>query len=94
MPLLGFPRRSKPRNRVAFVFYAADENYAIAVLVFVHLLRGLGMRQDADVLVLPLPLAAGILDKMKRLGIATRRVKPFGHVMDDHYRHALTKHSL
>lgn len=91
MALLRFPRRSKPRNRFAFVFYATEENYAIAVLVFVHLLRGLGMRQDADVLVLHLPLAAEILDKMKRVGIATRRVKPFRHVMNGHYRHSFLK---
>jgi hypothetical protein len=81
MPLrdsLGLP---KSRNRLAFVFYATDEDYAVAVLVFVQLLRDLGIRDDADVIVLHLPIGSSIVKKMKQMGIANRVQLPLAPAM-------------
>ena len=44
------------KNRHAYVFYATNDTYAIAVLVFVRLLRQLGVRDDTDLVVLHLRL--------------------------------------
>jgi alpha-N-acetylglucosamine transferase len=82
---------AKSGNRLAFVFYATNGDYAIAVMVFVHLLRDLGIRQDADVIVLHLPLAPLILEKMRRMGLLTRLVEPLDNVRHQHYRHSLVK---
>jgi hypothetical protein len=86
-------RLSRPRsgNRLAFVFYATDEDYAVAVLVFVRILQELGIRKDADVVALHLPLNASIVEKMRRLGIRTRLVAPVPGVKVWHYRHCLVK---
>jgi len=73
------------------VFYSTNEHYAAAVLVFVHLLRELGMRGDADVLLLHFPLPPSILDKARRMGIITRLVAGFRGVPNDHYRHCFVK---
>lgn len=78
-------------NRLAFVFYATDEPYAVAVMVFVHLLRQLGMRPDADVIVLHRPLAAWITDKLNEMGITTRLVEPVRKLIHRYYRHCLVK---
>src|SRR5579862_7624611 len=91
MRLLDQLSRPKSRNHLAVVFYATDEDYAFAVLVFVHLLRELGIRQDADIVALHLPLNASIVEKMRRLGIRTRLVAPIPGVRIGHYRHCLVK---
>ena len=91
MRLLDRLSRPRSRNHLAFVFYATDEDYAIAVLVFVHLLRELGLREDADVVALHLPLNPSIVEKMRRLGIRTRLVAPIPGVRVGHYRHCLVK---
>lgn len=89
LPDLLKPRRSS--NSLAYVFYATDERYAVAVMVFVHLLRGLGLREDADIVALHLPLSAAVVDRMRKLGIATRLVAPIPGVQVWHYRHCLVK---
>lgn len=73
-------------NRLAFVFYATDETYAAAALVFVHLLRELGMRDDADIIVLHLPLASWIVEKMKSMGIKSRPHFPLDSGMTEKMR--------
>jgi len=83
--------RPQAKNPLAFVFYSTSERYAAAALVFVHLLRGLGMRGDADVLLLHFPLPASMVDKARRMGILTRPVAGFRAVPDDHYRHCYVK---
>lgn len=84
-------RRARPKNRLAFVFYATNERYAAAVLVFVHLLRALGIRSDADLLLLHLPLPRTMLDRAHGMGIVTRPVAAFSGVPNDHYRHCYVK---
>jgi hypothetical protein len=91
MPSFDFLRLPKSSNRLAFAFYATDENYAVAVVVFVYLLRDLGIREDADVIVLHLPLAPPILQKMARMGITTRVVEPFPVARNEYFRHCLVK---
>ncbi len=72
MGLFDLLRLPKRRNRLAFAFYATNDEYAVAVLVFVHLLQQLGIRKDADVVVLHLPLAPDLLGMMKRMGIRSK----------------------
>ena len=84
-------RIPKAKNSTAFVFYATDEAYAIAVLVFVHLLRDLGIRNDVDLLLLHLPLSAPIMEKFQRLGIKTRLVKGFYGARNKYYQHCYVK---
>jgi hypothetical protein len=88
---LGSLPSCKSRNQLALVFYATDEAYALAVMVFVHLLRGLGIRDDADVILLHLPLSSLTLEKMKRLGITTRLVETVQTVKYGGFRHCLVK---
>ena len=83
--------RPQAKNPLAFVFYSTSARYAAAALVFVHLLRGLGIRGDADVLLLHFPLPPAMLDKARRMGIITRPVTGFRGVPDDHYRHCYVK---
>jgi hypothetical protein len=83
--------RPRVKNPLAFVFYSTSEHYAAAVLVFVHLLRELGMRGDADVLLLHFPLPPAMLDKARRMEIITRPVAGFRGVPNDHYRHCFVK---
>lgn len=83
MPVVDSLAPPKSRNRLAFVFYATDENYAIAVLVFVHLLRELGIRDDADIVVLHLPIAPWIVEKMRRMGMMSRVYYPLAPAMTE-----------
>jgi hypothetical protein len=91
MFLSAFSRRPKPRNRLAYVFYATDDIYAVAVLVFVRLLRDLGARSDADILVMHAPLSSALREKMQRLGITTRLVRRYPKAMNASFRHCLLK---
>jgi alpha-N-acetylglucosamine transferase len=65
------------RSRHAYVFYATDDAYGVAVLVFVRRLRQLGLAADADVLVLHLPLSPPVVARMDELGIQRREVTGF-----------------
>ncbi len=82
---------SKSGKRWAYVFYATNREYAIAVLVFVRLLRQLGIRDDADVVVLHLPLSGRIIARMRDLGISTVPVPKLRYVNHRYYRHCLVK---
>jgi hypothetical protein len=75
-PLEGrrLPKFARPRNRLAYAFYATSDAYAIAVLVFVSLLRKLGVRGDADLLVLHRPLPSRIVATMREMGFTTMLV--------------------
>ena len=83
--------RQKAKNPLAFVFYSTSERYAAAALVFVHLLRGLGIRGDADVLLLHFPLPPAMLDKARKMGIITRPMAAFRGGPGHHYRHCYVK---
>src|SRR4029077_14823364 len=91
MFLSAFFRRPKPRNRLAYVFYATDDIHAVAVLVFVRLLRDLGARSDADILVMHAPLSSALRKKMQRWGITTRLVRRYPKAMNASFRHCLLK---
>lgn len=66
------------KSRHAYVFYATDDAYGVAVLVFVRRLRELGVAPDADVLVLHLPLSRPVVARMDALGIQRREVPVVG----------------
>ena len=90
--LLGrFFGRSRSKNRLAFVFYSTNERYATAALVFVHLLCMLGIRSDADVVLLHFPLPPSMLDIAHKMGMITRPVAGFRSVPKNHYRHCYVK---
>lgn len=77
--------------RRAYVFYATNDTYAVAVLVFVRLLRQLGIRGDTDVVVLHLTLSEHLLVMMESMQIVTRRVPAPALVRDRLCRHCLVK---
>jgi lipopolysaccharide biosynthesis glycosyltransferase len=60
-------------------------------MVFVHLLRDLGIRHDADVILLHLPLRARTTEKIKRMGITSRLVETVQTVKYWGFRHCLVK---
>jgi hypothetical protein len=91
MPFFNFLRPPQSRNPLAFVFYATDEIYAVAVMVFVHRLQDLGIRSDADVVLLHLPLSQKILQRIKRLGITARQVETVQTVKSWGFRDCLVK---
>ena len=79
-------------GRRAYVFYATDSTYGIAVLVFVHQLRRLGVARGIELIVLHLPLPAWLLAAMRSLGIETRAVGPLRRVKGArYYRDCLIK---
>jgi alpha-N-acetylglucosamine transferase len=77
-------------NRFAYAFYATSDTYAVAVLVFVHLLRQLGIREDADVVVLHLPVSRHLVNAMRKMGIQTRLVTPLRNARGA-YHHCFVK---
>ena len=79
------------QNRRAFAFYATCHEYAIAVLVFVQLLKRLGIDGNTDLVVIHLPLEEWVLSKMRAMGIATVEVPPLFPMKNRYYRHCLTK---
>jgi FkbM family methyltransferase len=81
----------KSRNRYAYVFYATNDTYAIAVLVFVRLLRRLGIRDDVDIVVLHLRLSRSIVAKMRKLGMVTLMVPELGRGHHRHYKDCFVK---
>lgn len=87
-PELQHPRS---RNRFAYAFYATSETHAIAVQVFVCLLRRLGIRDDADVVVLHLPLSPATLTRMRDLGMHTVPVPGHPRMRHRYYRYCLAK---
>ena len=78
-------------RRRAYVFYATNDLYAVAVLVFVRLLRGLGIPGGTDVVVLHLPLSEYLLARMHSMQIVTRLVPAPRFVRDRYCRHCLVK---
>ena len=81
----------RSQNRFAYAFYATSHTHGIAVLVFVHLLRRLGLREDTDLVVLHLPLSRPILAKMRESGMVTVPVPEHPRVKHRYYRHCLAK---
>jgi hypothetical protein len=86
MFLSAFSHRPKARNRLAYVFYATDDIHAMAVLVFVRLLRELGARSDADIVVMHAPLSSALREKMQRWGITIRLVRRYPKAMNTSFR--------
>lgn len=85
------PRLPSPHHRCAYVFYATNQVYAIAVMVFVRLLRQRGFSDSADLLVLHLPLPRQITEKMRAMGLATVQVAQPGRVNHRYFRDCLVK---
>jgi len=77
--------------RRAYAFYATNNTYAIAVIVFVHLLKRLGVPDAVDVVVLHLPLSARVLTVMRDMGIVTRQVTAPKSLHSSNYRDCLLK---
>lgn len=82
--------RAADTKRFAYAFYATDYTYAIAALTLVKRLRQLHARQDADMVVLHTALPAHLLNRMRALGVVTRRVRAPAKLRG-HYRDCLTK---
>jgi hypothetical protein len=78
-------------NRLAYVFYATNHAYAIAVLVFVRLLRRLGIRGDADLLLLHLPLPAQLVTKVREVGMVPVLVPSLPYVDYPYFKDCLVK---
>jgi alpha-N-acetylglucosamine transferase len=78
------------KSRYAYVFYATDDAYGVAVLVFVRLLRQLGIDTKTDVLVFHLPLAEPIVARMDELGIERREVPGSGR-RSGYFRDSIVK---
>jgi alpha-N-acetylglucosamine transferase len=68
----------RSRKSFAYVFYATNDIYAIAVIVFVRLLCRLGIRDDADLVVLHLQLSPVIVARLREMGMITVMVSRLG----------------
>ncbi len=80
------------KNRYAYVFYATCDRYAVGVLVFVHLLKRVGLRNDIDLVLLHLPVSRYLLVRLREMGVLTRRVATeSSHVRNRYYRDCLIK---
>ncbi|MFC1719767.1 glycosyltransferase [Pseudomonadota bacterium] len=78
-------------GRHAYVFYATNAQYALAVLVFVKLLRDSGVSPDCDIILLHLPLAKSLLQKIREAGIITRARTSPRRLPHAYYRDCLLK---
>jgi hypothetical protein len=67
-------------RRFAYAFYATNDTYGIAVLVFIHLLRRLGIRSGVDLVLLHLKLSSGVIERIRQAGVITRRVDRLPYV--------------
>jgi hypothetical protein len=80
------------KNRYAYVFYATCDRYAVGVLVFVHLLKRVGLRNDIDLVLLHLPVSCYLLVRLREMGVSTRRVATeLLHIRGGYYRDCLIK---
>jgi len=61
-------------RRFAYAFYATNDTYAIAVMVFVRLLRRQGMRAGIDLVVLHVGVSERLLERMRDMGLRLRQV--------------------
>jgi hypothetical protein len=82
--------RSRPKHRCAYVFYATNDAYAVAALVFVRRLRELGLRADLDLVALHHSLSRPLVEAMGELGVVARPVAPLRGKRGG-FRDALTK---
>jgi len=62
-------------KKFAYVFYATDNHYAIAVCVAIRLLKKTGVRNDIDFVVIHLPIARTIIQSMHKMNVITKRVQ-------------------
>jgi hypothetical protein len=64
------------RRRFAYAFYATNDAYAVAVLVFARLLQQLGIRRDVDLLTFHRQVSRPLVEAMTEVGITPRLVSP------------------
>ena len=83
--------RFQPSHRAAYVFYATDDRYALAVLVVRRFLERLETREDADYVVIHLGVSSRLVAAMRASGMITVRSTPLRFVYEDWYRDCLTK---
>lgn len=76
---------------LAYAFYATSSQYALAVIVFVSLLRRLGLREDVELVLIHTPLPVSLLEQARRAGLTTREVRPAPLPQGGYYRHSLVK---
>jgi hypothetical protein len=76
---------------LAYAFYATSDTYAMAVMVFAHLLRRCGVRADADLVVLHAGVSRGLVGRMQRMGLVTRAVAGPAIAGHRYYRDCLVK---
>ena len=88
---MGKPDYTHVNRCRAFAFYATNDQYAIAVMVFVHQLRKIGLVEDADIVVLHLPLSSRVLGGMHRMGIVTSLVSDVPRAYGHYYQYSLLK---
>ena len=79
------------KNRFAYVFYATDDKYAIAVCVAAKLVKDLSVGEGIDFVVLHLPITNFILDIMHQMDIITIQVQKLPRVYNNYFRHCLIK---
>lgn len=78
-------------GRQACVFYASNNTYAVAVLVFVKLLRGHGGVGSYDIVLIHHRLAPGLLEQIKDAGIIPRAATTPLKLPHAYYRDCLLK---
>ncbi len=80
------------KNRFAYVFYATNYKYAIAVCVAVKRLQQTNVRNDVDFVVLHLPVSKYILDAMRKMDIITISVNALPYYLNnDYFKDCLVK---
>jgi len=78
-------------RRCAYLFYATNDTYAIAVMVFVRLLRRHGVREGIDLVVLHVGVSQRLLAKMRAMGLRLREVPRPRYTRGRYYRDCFVK---
>ena len=78
-------------GRFAYAFYATDDTYAAAVIVFAHLLRLRGVGEGIDLVVLHVGVSAELVDRMRAMGLLTRAVERMRYSRHRYYRDCFVK---
>jgi len=77
--------------RFAYVFYATNNIYAVAVMVAARALMRLEGRNDVDFVVLHHNVDRFILRRLREMGVFTKQVRPVPFAKDGYFVNSLTK---
>ena len=82
---------TRTSSRVAYAFYATDDNYAVSAMVAIWQLKKLGVPAGVDFVLLHLNISDEILEKFRGLGVRLVPSTTPTYLSEGSYQHSLVK---